>query len=249
MAGFRFPVIALAASAALLAAGCGSSSGSGSGSGSGGVSGASASAGSSTSATPSVSSLLSGMTTAFNQARSVHAAGTMATSGQTLMLDMSFTKTGEVSGTMAVGGASFYVLLTNGKAYIKVNAAFLKYVKAPAISCSLLCGKYLLASGSLKGLTDSVSWSGMLAPIMKGPGASGASITGQATVDGQQAWVLKASDGSIGYIAAQGPPYLLRLTPPAGQGTGSIDFTQWNSATIPSPPPASQVIDLSQLTG
>jgi hypothetical protein len=56
---------------------------------------------------------------------------------------------------------------------------------------------------------------------------------------------MRASDGSTVYVAAQGPPYPLRLT----KGPSRIDFTQWNSVTIPPPPPASQVVDLSQLTG
>jgi hypothetical protein len=65
------------------------------------------------------------------------------------------------------------------------------------------------------------------------------------TVDGQPAWQMRASDGSTVYVAAQGPPYPLRLT----KGPSRADFTQWNSVTIPPPPPASQVVDLSQLTG
>jgi hypothetical protein len=65
------------------------------------------------------------------------------------------------------------------------------------------------------------------------------------TVNGRPAWQMRASDGSTVYVAAQGPPYPLRLT----KGPSRIDFTQWNSVTIPPPPPASQVVDLSQLTG
>jgi hypothetical protein len=48
-----------------------------------------------------------------------------------------------------------------------------------------------------------------------------------------------------GEVAAQGPPYPLRLT----KGPSRADFTQRNSVTIPPPPPASQIVDLSQLTG
>ena len=59
------------------------------------------------------------------------------------------------------------------------------------------------------------------------------------------AWQMRASDGSTVYVAAQGPPYPLRLT----KGSSRADFTQWNSVTIPPPPPASQIVDLSQLTG
>jgi hypothetical protein len=54
---------------------------------------------------------------------------------------------------------------------------------------------------------------------------------------------MRAGDGSTVYVAAQGPPYPLRVT----KGVSRADFTQWNAVTIPPPPPASQVVDLSQL--
>jgi hypothetical protein len=31
------------------------------------------------------------------------------------------------------------------------------------------------------------------------------------------------------------------------KGSSHADFTQWNTVTIPPPPPASQVVDLSEL--
>jgi len=54
---------------------------------------------------------------------------------------------------------------------------------------------------------------------------------------------MRLHDGSVAYVAAQGVPYPLRLM----KGSDRIDFTQWNAVTIPPPPPASQVVDLSQL--
>ena len=44
-------------------------------------------------------------------------------------------------------------------------------------------------------------------------------------------------------MAAQGTPYPLRMV----KGPDRIYFTQWNSAAIPPLPPASQIVDLSQL--
>jgi hypothetical protein len=59
---------------------------------------------------------------------------------------------------------------------------------------------------------------------------------------------LRSTDGGVGYVAAQGTPYLLRISAPKGQ-TGQIDFSEWNSVTIPPPPPASQVVDINKLFG
>lgn len=225
---FRIPVIAASAAAALLASGCSSGTSAG------------------PSATPSVASLITNMATAVKQAQSVHLAGAVPNDAQHYQMNLSLTKTGEVSGTIQVGSASFVLLATQGKTYIKVNADFLNYLKVPAAMCSLFCDKYLVAPGSMKSLTSSASFSGIVLPIAQGATPAGLTMSGQATINGQPTWVLDAKDGSKIYIAAQGKPYLLRVTPP-GNSSGELDFTQWDSATIPPPPPASQVVDISKL--
>ncbi len=237
MAGYRLPLIAMAAAAGLLATGCGSAG--------------SGSAGSTRSGggTPSVASLLGSMKTAFKNANSVHITGSVAGGGQSYKLDLGITKANEMAGTITANGGSFYLLLTSGKVYVKVDSGFLKYAKIPSAACSAMCGKYLLINGALGSLTSGLSWSATVSRIMSAPIGSGALVTGKATVNGQQAWAIKANDGSAGYIAAHGPAYLLRVTVPVSQGSGNIDFTQWDSVTIPPPPPASQVIDISKLGG
>jgi hypothetical protein len=49
------------------------------------------------------------------------------------------------------------------------------------------------------------------------------------TVNGRPAWQMRASDGSTVYVAAQGPPYPLRLT----KGPSRVDVTHWDAVTIP----------------
>jgi hypothetical protein len=219
------PAVALAA---VLVAGCG---------------------GTSAPATPSAASLISGMKTSIQHATSVRMTGTVTTGGQTLRLDLSMTKAGEMSGQIAAGQAAFTVLTTGGKSYIKVTASFLKYAKVPAAACAVMCDKYLLATGSLQsGLTGSISWSQMLDGSSKQINANNMTNTGKVTVNGQPAWALRSTDGGVGYVAAQGTPYLLRISAPKGQ-TGQIDFSEWNSVTIPPPPPASQVVDINKLFG
>jgi hypothetical protein len=63
------------------------------------------------------------------------------------------------------------------------------------------------------------------------------------TVNGQPAWEMSVDGGGKVYVAAQGKPYPLRQV----KGSTRVDLTQWNSVTIPPPPSANQVIDLSQL--
>jgi hypothetical protein len=63
------------------------------------------------------------------------------------------------------------------------------------------------------------------------------------TVNGQPAWEMSVSGQGTAYVAARGTPYPLRMV----KGPDRIDFTQWNSAAILPLPPASQIVDLSQL--
>jgi hypothetical protein len=147
---------------------------------------------------------------------------------------------------MAVSHAQFTVLSTGGTSYIKVSRSFLVNVAgAPASACTVMCGKYLkLSSGASADMLGSLSMTSLLHQMTKS--APAIHYTGMATVDGQRVWVARGSDGATAYVAAHGKPYLIRLVGKSG-GTGQIDFTDWNSVTIPPAPPASQVVDTSQL--
>ena len=221
-------LISAAALAAVLAAGCG---------------------GPAAPAPPSPSGLVAGMKDALAHATSVRMKGTVASAGQTFSMDLSMTRSGELPGHLAVGAESFTVLVTGGKTYIKVDAGFLKYIKAPAGTCAVVCNKYLLAPGSLSsGLTGGIGWPNLVEQPSKEVGASKLATGGTGMVNGQPARMLRAPHGSTRHVAAKGTPYLLRIVAPPGQ-TGRIDFTEWNHATILPPPPASEVIDLSQILG
>jgi hypothetical protein len=223
---FRISGIALAVSVVLLVAGCGNSSG------------------------PSASTLLSDMQTAVNKAQSVHIAGTATQNGQTAILDVSLTKSGNLAGTIKSGATDIYVIVTGGKAYIKLNAAFLKQLGVAARFCAQMCGKYLVATGSdVQSITGSLSMSSFFKGGFKNINPNGAQVSGPRTINGQSAWAVTASDGT-GYIASQGKAYLLRITSTStSSGTGTLNFTQWDAVTIPPAPPASQIVDTSKLTG
>jgi hypothetical protein len=159
-----------------------------------------------------------------------------------ISVDMSMTRVGDVSGTASANRVGFTMLVTQGHAYIKISSGMLKSQNLPTASCTLICGKYLeVPTGQAKGMLNGMDMSSLLGRAS----ASRLTYVRTVTVNGRPAWQMRASDGSTVYVAAQGPPYPLRLT----KGPSRIDFTQWNSVTIPPPPPASQVVDLSQLTG
>ena len=71
-------------------------------------------------------------------------------------------------------------------------------------------------------------------------------LVGPATVDGTAATKYKASDGSEIYVAASGPPVLLKIVDSSSTG-GTVTFSDYGKAYPFAPPPASQTIDFSKL--
>jgi hypothetical protein len=185
--------------------------------------------------------VLSEAMAAFKAAKSVHVIGTIGEQGKHYTLNLSMTRAGGLSGQMAQAGAGFALLSTHGSTYIKMSHAFLQYLKLPAAACALMCGKYFkLTPAQASQLTGDISMSSLFRALHSPPPLR---YGGTATINGQAAWVLRGSRGAA-YVAAHGTPYLLRLIVPH---QGQLNFAQWNAVTIPGPPPASQVVDLSQL--
>ena len=195
---------------------------------------------------PDVAVLLRQMGTALHTASSVHISGTIQQGGKTLGVNFSMTRAGELSGQISESGAVVTVLVTHGKSYLKLSAALLRIAHLPATACSMFCGRYLeypsahshapFASLNMASMTRSLSstWSHEVKYI------------GAVRFAGQPAWLLQDSRGNSIYVAAHGKPYVLSevAAPPS---ENRMNLTQWNAVRIPGPPPASQVVNLSQL--
>jgi hypothetical protein len=228
---------AVAVAAVLLVAGCGGGGGSGTATTSGSSpAGASASAG----PPPDAAALGKQVRSAAAKATSFHILAAVTESGSKISMNMSMTRSGEMSGTMSANRVAITMLVTGGHSYVKVSSGLLKSQHLPSAACALVCGKYLeVPAGQAKSMLNGMDTSSLLHQLS----ATKLTYVRTATVNGQAAWQMRASDGSTVYVAAQGPPYPLRVT----KGASRADFTQWNAVTIPPPPPASQVVDLSQL--
>jgi hypothetical protein len=238
MKALRWSAGSAAVVAVLLVAGC--SGGGSPAATTGGSSPASVSA--SAGPPPDAAALPKQVKTAMKNATSFHIAAVVTQGGSKVSVNMSMTRSGDMSGTMSVNKRPVNVLVTQGHAYLKVTSGLLKSQNLPTAACTLICGKYLKVPASqAKSMLNGMDMSSFLGQVS----VPQLSYVRTVTVDGQPAWQMRASDGSTVYVAAQGPPYPLRLT----KGPSRADFTQWNSVTIPPPPPASQVVDLSQLTG
>jgi len=225
----HLPAAPAAIVAALLVAGCG---------GGGPGPAATASAG----PPPNVAALPKQVRSAMTKAASVHISAALTQGGDDVSLDMTMTRSGDMSGGMALNHAPVVVLVTRGQTYVKVTSALLKSQHLPTAACQLMCGKYLKVPASqAKSMLGGMTLTSLLNDMTSSKPHW--TYVRTVTVDGQPTWQMRDTDGSMAYVAAHGPPYLLRLT----KGSQHLDFTLWNAATIPPPPPASQVVDISQL--
>jgi hypothetical protein len=199
---------------------------------------------------PAMPVLLGNVAATMRDASSAHVSGIVAQGGQTLNLDLSMTRSGGLFGYLSEGGADIDVLATGGRTYLRVNAALLQSIHAPADACQLFCGRYLGATAAQAGVTG-LSMSSLMGTMVRsftGTQASEVSFGGTVIFGGVPAWVLQDGQQGTAFVAARGQPTLLGLTAPQ-QGDGTMTFTQWNTVQLPGPPPASQVVNLNQLSG
>lgn len=190
--------------------------------------------------------VISAVRTAVSHAHSVHMTGSVTRDGQQLTVNLSFDYS-NVYGSITKDGASFVLLSLGGTTYIKADASFLKLAKAPAPVCAAICGRYVaIPAASAAQITGTLSMSQLagkaLSVTIAAANQSGAVFVA-ATVDGQP--VLQYRHGAYTLdVARSGARYPVLFTGPRGE---RVAFSDWNSVTLPPPPPASSVVSISQL--
>jgi hypothetical protein len=180
-------------------------------------------------------------------ARSVHMTGQEKRGTTLVTLDVSFSGH-EVAGTVREDGTTFDVLALGSNVYVKVDSAVLNLADLPASLCSRFCGHYVeLPASTVEKVTGNVSMSSVTAQALSGAVASDARKPGAkfepATVDGKPVLEYRSKGYTLA-VARTGPAYPVLYTSPDGS---HITFSDWNSVRLPGPPPASQVVSLSQL--
>ena len=192
------------------------------------------------------SQVLPKMEAAVKAAKSVHMSGKAPNGSQHVTFDVSFFGKSGVAGSVGENGESFYILSESGRTFIKINAGFLKVAHAPASACATVCGKYVeLPASEAKQITGSFTLPALASQVFsKLPSAGSAAVMfTPATAGGQQ--VLQWTKGKTTVsVAATGTPYPLVISDNSGD---SVNFTQWNAVTAPALPPASKIINISQL--
>jgi len=235
MVRVRVLSLMLAVTAVAVAA-CG---GSGSGSGSGRAS-ASASPG------LTLGQEFPAIKAAVRSAKSVSFYGVVLQNGKRVSLDMILTRSGSLSGWANEGGGRLIILVTDRKAYIKVNKPFLRQARVPLAACATVCGKYLeLPASSARSLTAGLTMTAMVDESFGTPPtpAQARARLVAAQYRGQPAWFGRYGSYTMD-IARAGKPYVLAMTAQHGQ---VVQLSGWNTASVPGPPPASQLVTSAQL--
>jgi len=228
-------VVGLAGCAALALAGCDAS-------GSGETSAVNSSK-SRPAKEPSTESLTSSMQSSVRNASGVHVSGQLSRDGVALGVDLDVTRNGDAAGTISQHRTPLHVVAANSKIYIEVTPAFLREASMPAAACPAACGKWIeLTPGEASQLTGDFSMQELLTPLLSGQ-APKLSTAGSTTVNGQPAWVLRASDGSTVAVSAAAQHYPLAAR--SGRSPRQVvTFSRWDSVPAPKPPPASQLLHL-----
>jgi hypothetical protein len=190
---------------------------------------------------PATLRLVKQVNSAAANASSVHITATLAQAGNNASLNFSLTRSNEAYGQISYRNRPVTVLTTRGHTYLKLTAAALKAMSLPSSVCVLMCNKYLkMTAGQSSSFLSGLGWADLVGSTSSLPRLH---YVRTLTVNGLPAWEMSVTGGGTIDVAAQGTPFPLRLV----KGADQVDFTEWNSVTIPPPPPAKQVVNLSQL--
>lgn len=195
---------------------------------------------------PSAADLQSSARSSVASASSVHFNGNVTSNGVPVGVDMGVSRSGDLSGSITQNGAKLDVLGVGGKVYIKATPEFLKEVSAPSSACAVICGRWVqLPPREAGAITSQLNLRNLTGNIDSGQAAH-FTEAGTSTVNGQAAYVLKAGNGATLEVSQSSPHYPLQAHAGAGK-SGTVTFSQWNAVPRPTPPPASQVVNLNNL--
>jgi hypothetical protein len=181
--------------------------------------------------------ILARATQALADAPSVHAAGTIGEGFLGVTLDLTYAGD-DVSGTVNVLGVVASILKVGNELYVKADISLFEQIFAPEQQedFDLFGDKWIKLDVGLVetilpiplAVTDLVSTT---APLTKGE---------TTTVGGTSAITLTDAEGAVLHVATVGEPYLLDLT---AEGERSLTFSQFGSEVLIEAPPADQVLD------
>jgi hypothetical protein len=189
---------------------------------------------------PGSARLLRQINAAVATASSVHISAARLPGDSRFGVNLSVTRSDDMSGNIIYKRQPLTVLVTRGHGYLMVNSVSLQVFGLPSGVCSVACGEY--AAVPVQRLVGGISWHSLVGTSSSLPTAQ-LHYLRTVMVNGEPAWEMRGPRGAVIYVAARGAPYPLRVM---DKGKVVADLTHWNSATVPPLPPGTQVIPYSQ---
>jgi len=192
-------------------------------------------------AKPTVASLVRTVKADFRQARSLRMSGHLREHGHPIAIDLRMLRSGDIAGTVEMGGAVIRIVRVGSKAYAYVSRSFFRYLRSarhvPASACSLICGRYVsLPAGALPKITLAHLAAMMDKHVSVPKGKLHMSVT---TFAGQPAYEV-ADAGQDAFFAKNGHHYLIGYR--STKQHLDIALSQWNRVPPISPPPVSKIV-------
>jgi hypothetical protein len=188
--------------------------------------------------------ILNAASTAINHASSVHVAGSIASSGVPLTLDLNLVSGKGGRGQISESGLTFQIVDVGSTVYIQGSSAFWQHFGG-ANAARLLSGRWLKApaTGQFASIAQLTNMQKLMTAILATHG--NLSKGGVTTLRGQQ--VVAVSDKTNGgtlYVATTGHPYPIEIKKTGSSG-GQIVFDQFNQPVSLTAPAGA--VDLSAL--
>jgi len=181
--------------------------------------------------------ILDKATDALTDAKSFRVSGKGESDGQALEVDLTFAGD-DAEGTITFDGLKVDVVQAGGAAYMKAGEEFWKTflpAEAQALALPLVAGKYVKVPS-----TESIIPS--IEDLLKPEGSvTKGEVT---TVGGKPAIAVETTDGKL-HVSLVGKPYPIDIV----SDEGTIEFSDIDKDVTIAAPPASEVFDISSLTG
>jgi hypothetical protein len=196
-------------------------------------------------AMPAPDKLVSTIKSAALAAKAVHIKGAFTDSGTAEALDVQLNKDGSASGTIAEGGTTIPVIVADKVYYVQFTKQLMSGngIDPTSDAGKLLLDKWvpstatmLKNSGMVDGLKQAVDFNSLVPSLFDQMNGDLPQDTGTDTVNGTPVHVYTSKDGSKADIASSSPHYLMRLSEPASEGKGQLDFTGWDKPVRIAPP-------------
>jgi hypothetical protein len=186
-------------------------------------------------ASESPQKILSDSLAAAKGLKSVHAAGTVNSGGQHILLDLQLVGGKGGQGQITLNGLAFKLVGLNHFAYMQAPPAVWEKAGAPASAAQQLQGKWLRtpATGQFASVASLTDINALFTQLLTQHGKA-LKRGGVSTVAGQKVVAVKSDQGTL-YVAASGKPYPVEIVKPGSDG-GKIDFDRFNQAVTLSAP-------------